>query len=142
MKRALLLTVYILFFVYASLLLLPKENLYYAFEKEISKNDIIFSNEIIKEHLLSLEIKNMEVYYKKQFVVKTNNLTINHNILMPFLLDIDANGDFGVIKAKVDFIKQNVVIYLKASNFMKTKHKQILGNMKLIKGLYIYELQF
>ena len=56
---------YFLFFILIIVLTLPKENLYYLFEKELKKHNIIFSNEKIKESSFALKLSSLDVSFNK-----------------------------------------------------------------------------
>jgi len=63
-KRVLKFIAYLLFFLLALIVFLPKESLYYLAENQIKQFDIIVSNESVKEQVLSLKIENLELSLK------------------------------------------------------------------------------
>ena len=88
MKKLFKLFSYVFFFLFILLLTLPKENVYYFFEKELKKYNIVFSNEKIKESFFSLELSSIDVGFNKSsfssvdeidfaFYVFYNTLEIN-----------------------------------------------------------------
>jgi len=91
----------------------------------------------------TLEIKNIEVMKKftKKYPVKTDEFIVKYSVLNPLFVDINAQGDFGILKGKVDLVKQKITYVLKASKSMKKNYQQILRKMKQTKGEYIYEQQ-
>lgn len=64
MKKIFKLFIYFLFFILFLLIFLPKESIYNFIEQELSKQNIIISNETRDEKLLSLDIKNAKVFYE------------------------------------------------------------------------------
>jgi hypothetical protein len=67
---------YTLFFIMMLLLFFPKEQLFYAFEKELQKEKILIANEEYTEHLLSLELREAELYYDGMQVAKVASTEI------------------------------------------------------------------
>ena len=55
---------YILFFLLAFIYFSPKIALYYMAEKELSKFDVVISNEIVKDSGFSLELEDASLYVK------------------------------------------------------------------------------
>jgi hypothetical protein len=55
---------YLLFFIFALILFVPKSNVYYFAEKNLKKVDVIISQETIQENFLSLSLKNLKVNVK------------------------------------------------------------------------------
>jgi hypothetical protein len=64
MKIIFKILLYILSFIVAIFLFLPKESLYNFAEKELEKNKIIISNEKRDEKLFGLDISNGDIYYE------------------------------------------------------------------------------
>jgi len=58
-------------------LLAPKQELYYLLEKELKKNDIIISNETIKDTWFGLKLLNADVYVKGAKMAKISELELN-----------------------------------------------------------------
>ncbi len=58
-------------------LLAPKQELYYLLEKELKKNDIIISNETIKDTWFGLKLLNAEIYVKGAKMAKVSELQLN-----------------------------------------------------------------
>jgi len=58
-------------------LLAPKQELYYLLEKELKKNDIVISNETIKDTWFGLKLLNAEVYVKGAKMAEVSELELN-----------------------------------------------------------------
>ena len=58
-------------------LLAPKEELYYFLEKELKKNDIIISNETVKDIWFGFIIENADIYVKGAKMVQLSKLQLN-----------------------------------------------------------------
>ncbi|AXH12180.1 hypothetical protein [Halarcobacter bivalviorum] len=57
-------------FIFSLIVFLPKEQLFYQFEKLLLKKEIIVSNELSKDKFFYLVIENPDVFYKK--ILSTN----------------------------------------------------------------------
>ena len=55
---------YLLFFVLALILFIPKSNLYYLAEANLKKFDVVISNEKLSDNFLSLNIENLDITTK------------------------------------------------------------------------------
>ena len=64
MKKILKIFLYIIVFVFAIFIFLPKESLYYFAEKSLLEKKVIISNEKIKENLFGLSISNADIYFE------------------------------------------------------------------------------
>jgi PHD/YefM family antitoxin component YafN of YafNO toxin-antitoxin module len=73
----------------ALILFLPKSSLYYLGEKELSKQKVIISNEILDEKPFSLDISNMTIFVKGINSATVENADIN---LMLFYNSIDIKN--------------------------------------------------
>jgi len=58
-------------------LLAPKQELYYFLEKELKKNEIIISNETIKDTWFGLKIVNADIYVKGAKMAEVSDLELN-----------------------------------------------------------------
>jgi len=65
MKKIFKLCIYFLFFILFLLIFLPKESIYNLLEQKLSQQNIIISDEKRNEKLLSLDIKNANVFYNE-----------------------------------------------------------------------------
>lgn len=61
---------YTLFFLFALVAFMPKENLYYLAEKELQKFEVVISEERPQERLFSLDIENLSLSAKEVEVAK------------------------------------------------------------------------
>ena len=75
MKKLFKLLLYIVFFILITLILLPKNSIYNLFEQELSKQNIIISDEKREEKLLSLEIRDAKVFYQDIEASNIKNIT-------------------------------------------------------------------
>lgn len=142
MKKIIVFLSYCIFAIMLCIYLIPKVHLYYLLEEEMLKKEIIFSNENIEEKYLSFTLRDFDVYYKKQYVLKVSNLEVSYNIAAPLELHINANGPFGTLYMNIGVINRKVIVALKASSSMKKTHNKILSKMKLIEGVYTYEFKY
>ena len=74
MKKIFKLFIYFLFFIIFILIFLPKESIYNLLEQELSKQNIIISEEKRDEKLLSLDIKEGKVFYQGVQSAKIENI--------------------------------------------------------------------
>ena len=58
-------------------LLAPKQELYYLLEKELKKNDIIISNETIKDTWFGVKLLNADIYVKGAKMAQVSELQLN-----------------------------------------------------------------
>jgi hypothetical protein len=67
------------FFLFILLLwlLAPKEEIYYLLEKTLKKNDIIISNETVKDKWFGLTIQNADIYVKGALMANVSELELN-----------------------------------------------------------------
>ena len=67
------------FFLFILLMWLfaPKQELYYLLEKKLKENDIVLSNETVKDTWFGLNIKNADIYVKGIKMANTADLQLN-----------------------------------------------------------------
>jgi len=58
-------------------LLAPKQELYYLLEKELKKNDIIISNETVKDTWYGVKLLDAEIYVKGAKMAEVSELQLN-----------------------------------------------------------------
>jgi len=68
---------YALFFFVMLIVFLPKENLYFALEKELKKENIIIYNETIEEGLFSLDLDESIINFQKIDIAKVDSINFN-----------------------------------------------------------------
>lgn len=167
--------VYFVFFVICIFVFLPKVSLYYLLEKELAKNKIVISNEVINDKTFSFSVNGADVYFEginvalikslniKTYLVYTDisvnkirvleslknmipspieKLDIKHSVLDITKIKIYSKGSFGVVDGFVDLIERKVILKLKATNNMKQNYYQVLNQMILKDGRYVYEYKF
>ena len=85
------------FFLFILLMWLfaPKEELYYLLEKSLKDQDIVISNEQIKDTWFGLNISNADIYVKGINVAKASDLQLNffffYNTLKIEKIDMDSS---------------------------------------------------
>ncbi len=75
MKKILKLLLYIIVFFLFFIIFLPKESLYNLLEKQLEKNQIIVSNEIINEKLFSISLLDGNIFYQGINLAKIDDIT-------------------------------------------------------------------
>jgi hypothetical protein len=89
----------------------PKQELYYLLEKELKKNDIIISNETVKDTWFGINLQNADVYVKGVRMAQIADLELNifflHNTLT--INEIKTNEAVHNVAPKV--INQALVKY-------------------------------
>lgn len=89
----------------------PKQELYYLLEKELKKNDIIISNETVKDTWFGINLQNADIYVKGAKMAHVADLQLNifflHNTLT--INEIQTNEAIHNVAPKV--INQALVQY-------------------------------
>ena len=164
--------IYLIVFLTALFLFLPKEPLYNLLENQLQKNKIIISDEQREEKLFGIDIKKGDIYYEGINIANVNKLSFtsylfytNIHVVDIRLLDSLKNivptpineltiqhsvleFDKILINANgeaigfVDLLNRKVEIELEASSKMKSSYSKFLQNMILREGKYIYEYKF
>ena len=172
MRRLIHLNLLVFFSCTLFLVLFPKTNLYYFLEKNLLKYNVILSNENTTENLMSLDVNNVDVYYRKSpfaiiekssflctlFVNKItlenvtlskvpltiNFLEFNYGTMNPTNIDIQSYGSFGKLNGKVNLLdrKVNLILHLKSKELLNSEYAYLIKKMKYSKGEYRYEYKF
>ncbi|MGA1933227.1 hypothetical protein ACH5BF_11030 [Arcobacter sp. YIC-464] len=175
MKKIFKFLVYLFFFVFISLVLLPKQELFFALEKELEKQNVIVSNEEFKNKALGFDIKYVDIYleginaaniqnisidsylvynkvaiknvrlldsFKTMFPTPLTNIYLTYSILDYENIQINADGIFGKVEGSLNIFDRKATIYLDASSSMKSSYSNLLRQMRLKDGRYIYEYKF
>ena len=71
-----------------------------------------------------------------------SKISLSHSILDYKKIKIVANGSFGVLNGELDIFTKTMTLRLKANKIMKSKYSNILREMKLKEGEYLYEYKF
>ena len=90
----------------------------------------------------TISIKDIKLASMASSFVPLNiyNIDIKYTILNPLNITIKSSGDFGDVDGRVDIVKREIYITLKASQIMRSKFKTTLKVLKRDKnGEYIYE---
>ena len=82
-------------FILMMWLFAPKQELYYLIEKSLKENDIVISNETIKDTWFGLNISNADIYVKGVNIANTADLQLNifflYNTLTVESINMDAS---------------------------------------------------
>lgn len=81
MKTILKIFLYILTFIFALFLFLPKESLYNLLEQQLEKNKIIISNEKRDENVFGLDILDGDIYYENINVANVKKISLETFLL-------------------------------------------------------------
>lgn len=73
---------------------------------------------------------------------KVSNVFLEHSVLNPAIIKINADGDFGSFEGEVQILNRKILGELKPSNIMKSRYRNILNQFKLVEGKYQYEYKF
>ena len=139
---------------------MPKDNLYYTFQKYLSKNKIYINSDI--DSKIALRLKNGTVYYKGMDIVsfdeadvysfiffnkiylhnialklgnlRIKNLNVSYTVTNPLKVYINGVSDFGKIEGYVDLIKKEIKVYI--LNLNNNTVKRMLKKDK--KGYFYY----
>ncbi|UTJ05763.1 hypothetical protein [Arcobacter roscoffensis] len=77
MKKILKSLVYVIFFIFISMVLLPKQELFYFLEKKIEEKNIVISNEQFENKILGFDLKYSDIYFEQINVANVEKLSIN-----------------------------------------------------------------
>ena len=168
LKRGLLTFIYIVIFLFSLVVLIPKSNIYYGFEKEIKKHHFILDNETIQERFNSMSIENIELYFKgesKGFIQKCtsimyifynsinidtlklnlnedsyliNTILLKHTILSPLNIDISLTFDNNIYQGQIHLLDQTVT-FNNAGFSYELKYLLQKLRFKYKNGVYVYE---
>lgn len=77
-KKLLKFVAFLLFFIFALILFVPKESFYYLLEQNLKKFDLIISNEKLEDKIVSLDIQNLDISAKgiESLKIKEANIKI------------------------------------------------------------------
>jgi len=78
-------------FIYCIVAFAPKTNIYYKFERVLSKNNLYISHEKTTQNLFSFDIKNSEILYKNINIGKIENIHFDFLIFSNHLKFKNAN---------------------------------------------------
>ena len=139
MKRVLRFITYIFVFFTALIIFLPKESLYNLLEKKLFKNQIIISNELKEEKILSFVILNGDLYYQGVNRAKVSEATLKTYILFTniSLRNINIYDFFGLSNP---FTIDEIIFEHFVLNPHKVKIKasgifgELLGEINLFSG--------
>lgn len=126
--------VYLLFFIIITIILLPKENLYFYTEQQLEKHNIIISNEKISSKSFGIQLRNGKIYYNSIYFGSIKNIDIsffiiNNIINIDTLLIEDSFKNF--FPAKID----NIVISYELFDPLNI-NLYAIGEFGEVKGFY------
>jgi hypothetical protein len=110
---------YTLFFLGMITFFTPKENLYFLLEKQLSKYDLVISDEQLTPQLFSLDINNATIYFKEIELAEVQGITMK---------------PFGVYNL-IEF--HNLKLSTMSKNFLPPKVETIQLKYTLLQPLYI-----
>ncbi|MCK5111611.1 MAG: hypothetical protein KAQ94_08830 [Arcobacteraceae bacterium] len=121
-------------FCLATLLFLPKHNLYYAAEKELKKYDVIISDEKFSSQLFGFKLENASLFVKEVNIASLDNVNI-------FLSGVDISSKtIGYADAKLDIMNQSIVVNFEPTKMFIRKYQTVLKYFKKQQdGVYKYE---
>jgi len=127
-------TVFVIIFIFTFLLLLPKQNLYYALEHKLKKYDVIISNEKFTSNLFGFELDDAKIYAKEVNVASLQNIDVSFG-------EIDIKSkEIGNSKATLDILNQSIIINFEPTKTFIGKYKIVLKYFKRQRnGVYKYE---
>ena len=77
MKKILKSLVYVIFFIFISMVLLPKQELFYFLEKKLEEKNILISNEQFENKILGFDLKYSDIYFEQINVTNIEKLSID-----------------------------------------------------------------
>lgn len=77
MKKILKALIYVIFFIFISMVLLPKQELFYFLEKKLEDKNIIISNEQFENKVLGFDLKYSDIYFEQINVANVEKLSID-----------------------------------------------------------------
>lgn len=145
MKTILKIFLYILTFIFALFLFLPKESLYNLLEQELEKNRIIISNEKRDENIFGLDVLDGDVYYENINIANVNKIS-----LKTFLVYSELKiNDIKLLKSLESIapspieeltLKYSVLTFNKIDIEAKGLFGELIGNIDVINRVITLEL--
>jgi len=137
-KKGLIYLLYFVIFIFSLVIFIPKINIYYYFENQLTKYEVILSNENIKEQLTTLNIGNIEVYFKNSKVALINKIEFNYDILSPLNIEINIVIENEIVNGKIDLLSKRIIF---ENMIQADKLGTILShlNFSYKNGVYLYE---
>jgi hypothetical protein len=146
MKKIFKLFIYFLIFILFTLILLPKNSIYNLLEQELSKQNIIISDEKRDEKLLNLKVSDAIVYY--QGIEGANINSINFfSLLLYSEIEVDdvkllqSLSSFFPPYVKNIILKHSVLDYRNIDIYSEGDFGVLNGNIDLIKRTLILNLE-
>lgn len=146
MKKLFKLFLYCLLFVFFTLILLPKASLYNLLEQELSKQNIVISNEIRDEKLLNLKLSDAKIYYKG--IEGANIQSINFlSVLVYSKIEVDnikllqSLSSFFPPYIENIIIKHSLLDYRNITIYSLGDFGVLYGNIDILNRTLILELE-
>ena len=77
MKKILKALIYVIFFIFISMVLLPKQELFYFLEKKLEEKNIVISDEQFENKVLGFDLKYSDIYFEQINVANVEKLSID-----------------------------------------------------------------
>ena len=146
MKKIFKLFIYFLIFLVFTLILLPKVSMYNLLEQELSKQNIIISDEKRDEKLLSLNVSDAKVYYQGIEGANINSITFFSFLLYSKIEISDVKllqslSSFFPPYIKNIVLKHSVLDFKNISIYSLGDFGLLNGNIDLISRTLILKLE-
>ena len=146
MKKIFKLLIYFLFFILFLLIFLPKESIYNLLEQELSTQNIIISDEKRNEKLLSLDVKNANIFYNG---IEGGNIS-NMNFFSLFVYSKVEINDVKLLQSLSSFfppyiknidLEHSVLDYQNVNISSLGDFGSLTGNIDLLNRIIILKLE-
>ncbi|MEA3498623.1 MAG: hypothetical protein U9R16_06135 [Campylobacterota bacterium] len=118
----------------ALLAFLPKQNLYYALEKQLEKYDVIISDEKFKSSMFGFTLNDASLYFKGVDLATLDKVNISFS-----KIDISSK-ELGYAKTSFDIFNRSVTVDFEPTRTFIKKYKIIKKYFKKQEnGVYRYE---
>lgn len=104
MKKLFKLLTYFLIFVSLTFFLIPKESIYNLLEQELSRQNVIISDEKRTEVLLTFKLDDAKVYYQGIEAININSVTFFSSA---FYTKVEVNN-IGLLQSLSSFFPENI----------------------------------
>lgn len=130
MKKALLIFFAFLFILIA---VFPKKNLYYFAENQMSNFKVVLSDELLKEGLFGLDIKNADLFFDGLKIAKIKNIDIFFSIFYNFFTINNFNFDKQIANfpKNIQNLKAYHSIFIPHIVFLNADEKDITASGKI-----------
>lgn len=130
--------IYLILFIVFILWSVPKTNLYYWLEHQLTSYNIVIDGEQTKENLFSFVITDANIYHNKSLLLIANEIHLSLTV-NPSIINIVGDSKLGNIYGNINLIEKKITLYLQPNN--KFDMPQIDYLKKEKSGEYKYEFQ-